>query len=262
MKENKLFRIPDKMWNKRSPSDVKETKRIAVVGAERSVGTSFVTGMLGASFSLFAAEEEVGIVELGSPYFFEAYGIEKKFLQRDFIQFYDMLFQKKSLKGLKNIEGNINWILRCPLDQNKGNISSLDIFRLIHNAAGSLLFFDCSAVPEDALWDILPEMDVVVVVLDPLPSKLLPRASFIQRLHLMFPKAIFVVNKMNKGVHRGELCRFLAGIDFYPVPFIQPQWMYKAEYNCLLPYCIPDIKSEIEHSLKALSMAIMDSKGL
>ncbi|NCB41298.1 MAG: hypothetical protein EOM59_01560 [Clostridia bacterium] len=262
MEKNKLFRIPEKMWNKKSVLGVKDVKRIAVVGAERSVGTSFITGMLGAAFSFSPAfEEDVTIVELGSPYFFEAYGIEKKFLQRGYIQFYDMLFHKKGLKGLKNIEDNINWILRCPLDKYRGEISSLDVFRLIHNAEGSLLFFDCSALNEDTLWDILPEMDVVIVVIDPLPSKLVPRGPFIQRLSLTFPKMIFVVNKMNKGVHRGELCRFLEGIDFYPVPFFQPQWMYKAEYNCILPYCIPDIKDEMEIPSKALAKAIMESIG-
>lgn len=258
MENNKLFRIPDKVRNKKRISTVKDVKRIAIVSVGGHTGASFVTGLLAAFLSTRAAfEEEVSIIELGSSYFYEAYGIEKRFIQREFIRFYDILFHKGRIKGLRNSEDNINWVLRCPLTQFEEDANTSDTFRLIHNVAGTLLFFDCSAVPEKRLWDILPEMDAILAVIDPLPSKLIPQGPFIQRLRFTLPQTVFVANKMNKGVHRGELNRFLDGIDFYPLPLVDAPCVYKAEYNCILPYGIPDIRKEVEKPLKALSVAML-----
>jgi hypothetical protein len=100
-------------------------------------------------------------------------------------------------------------------------------------------------------------MDAVIAVIDPLPSKLIPGGLFIQRLCFILPKTVFVVNKINKGVHKGELKRFLKGIDTYLMPLVSTQFMYKAEYNCILPYAIPAIKGEIDKPLKALSDALI-----
>lgn len=254
MENNKLFRIPNIVRNKTNISTVKEVKRIAVISIGGHTGVSFVTGLLAASFSKRSAcEEEVSLVELGSSYFYEAYGIEKRFIQRDFICFYDILSNKGQIKGFTNSEDNINWILRCPFPQFQEHIDIAAAFRLIHNVSGTLLFFDCSAVPENHLWEILPEMDVIVAVIDPLPSKMIPQGPFIQRLRFTFPQTVFVVNKMNKGVHRGELNRFLDGIDFFPLPLVDAAGVYKAEYNCILPYSITDIKKEVEKPLQALT---------
>lgn len=258
MENNKLFRTPEKLRNKKSISAVKDVKRVAIVGIGSHSGASFVTGLLAAVFSCHSfSEEEVSIIELGSPYFFEAYGIEKRFIQREFLNFYDILYQKGRIKGLKNIEDHINWVLRCPLKQLSEDSQIADTFRLIHNVAGTLLLFDCSAVCESLLWDILPEMDTIIAVIDPLPSKLIPQGPFIQRLRLTLPQTVFVVNKMNKGVHKGELRRFLQGVDFYPLPLVTASGLYKAEYNCVLPYAIPEIRSEIEVPLRALLETIL-----
>lgn len=259
MENNKLFRNPDKIWNIKGASPVKSVKRIAVIGVGQGVGVSFVAGALASAFSCRPADEEVSIIELGTSYFYEAYGIEKRFIQREFIRFYDALLCKKNIKGLRNIEDNVNWILHCPLDRTDRELCIADFLRLIHHAEGTLLFFDCSSVCEKFLWDILPEMDAVVAIIDPLPSKLIPGGALIQRLRFVFPKTIFVVNKMNQGVHKGELKRFLKGIDVCSIPLLHAQWLYKAEYNCLLPYAIPNIQTEISQPLKILSRTIIRS---
>lgn len=259
MEKNKIFRSPDKTWNNKGIAPVKSVNRIAVVGVGQGSGVSFVAGSLASAFSCRPSEEDVSIVELGSPYFYEACGMEKRFVQREFIRFYEVLLCKGKIKGLRNIEDRINWVLRSPLDRTEREICTADFLRLIHCVEGTLLFFDCSCVDAKFLWDILPEMDAIVAVIDPLPSKLIPGGPFIQRLRFVFPKTVFIVNKMNQGVHKGELNRFLKGIDMCWMPLLEAQWLYKAEYNCLLPYAIPNIQAEISQPLTMLSNALMRS---
>ena len=101
--------------------------------------------------------------------------------------------------------------------------------------------------------DILPEMDAVILVIDPLPSRLISTYSKIERLLITISGIIPLVNKMNKGVHRGEVARFLGTKYFCTFPFVNPENLYKAEFNCVMPYDIPIIKKETEVGLKKLS---------
>lgn len=257
MQKNTLFRNPDKMWNKRNIKDVKEKRKIALVGTGSGVGVSFLTGALASFFSCRTTEAAVAVVELGSSYFYEAYGIEKRFVQRDFIRFYEHLLLKESIRGLRNIEENINWVLRCPSEARENQMRIGDALRLVNHVEGSLLLFDCSSVAEELLWDILPEMDAIVAVIDPLPSKLLPGGELIRRLQFVFPATLFVVNKINQGIHQGELKRFLKGFDCYPMPLVCARWMYQAEYNCVLPYTIAPVKAQIDQPLRTLSSTLM-----
>ncbi len=278
MKSNTLFRTSEKVRNKFQSAAVKEIKRIAVAGAGRDVGVSLAAGLLSAYIADIAGSQEtVSLIEMGSPYFYEAFGIEKRFIHREFLSFYDILNRRGNIKGLSNIEENINWILRCPpkpqssnsvydtsvqVRQQKGispDISLSHSFRLLHNVCGTILIFDCSGMPEDVLWDVLPEMDGIILVIDPMPSRLIPSGIMIQRLRLTMDRTVLVVNKMNKGVHRGELCRFLGTKDFPFLPFVNPESLYKAEYNCMLPYSIPSVKKETEAHIKDMWDAVLQT---
>jgi hypothetical protein len=95
-------------------------------------------------------------------------------------------------------------------------------------------------------------MDAVICVVDPIPSGLIPAASEIERLRLKCPRGIWVINKMNRGVHRGELKRFLGGVDWIEIPYLAPEHLYRAQYNCVLPYSLSPVRQQTEGPLEAL----------
>ncbi|MDO5332282.1 MAG: hypothetical protein Q4E99_06335, partial [Bacillota bacterium] len=105
------------------------------------------------------------------------------------------------------------------------------ICKLILFAPKGTSFYDFSGVDEGLVLSLISEMDEAYIVIDPLPSKLLKSARFIEKLKLSYPKAVFVVNRMNKGVHKPELKKFL-GTDFIEVPAYPIDQIYGAEYNC------------------------------
>lgn len=243
MHTRKIFRIPDR--SRRETDAVLETKRIAVTGAGRGTGVSLIAGLLAASFCRREGQP-TALVELGTPYFYEAVGMERRFLHRDFHLMHRLVAQHRSIQHLANVEEGINWVLRHPKDglpdvQN-GQAAAIEALRLVHNVAGGTVIFDCSGLPGEWLRDILPDMDFVVCVIDPMPTCLIPAAGDIDRIRLDAPQPVFVVNKMNRGVHRGEVKRFLQGIDWAECPLLEASDLYRAQYNCVLPYSLPGVK--------------------
>jgi len=256
MQANQIFRIPDAGGNRPESADVQETVRLAVIGVARGSGVSFVTGLLAAWLGQAFADESVALVELGTPYFYEAYGIEKRFLYRDFYPLHRLVAERKSIRGLANMEQGINWILRSPGDASVSGahevLSLGDSLRLVHNATGTVRLFDCSGMSPALMWDILPDMDAVVCVLDPLPTRLCPYAADIERIRIEAPGPVFVANNMNRGVHRGELKRFLRGTDWLELPHVATEDLYRAQYNCVLPYSIASVRKAVAPVLTEL----------
>lgn len=256
MEHHKLFRIPDGGRNPKTDLFVKEKRKIAVTGTGRGSGVSLTTGLLAAWVRRHAPSEAVALAELGTPYFYEAYGVEKRFIHREFHRFYPLLAQKHSIRNVINMEEGINWVLHCPQDplvrKEAWAPCVSDLLRLIHNVAGTFCLFDCSGVPSAVLWEILPEMDTVISVVDPLPSSLIPATAAIERMRLEVPHAIWVVNKMNKGVHKGELKRFMGHAEWVEIPCLAPEDLYRAQYNCVLPYSVLPVRQKTEASLKAV----------
>ncbi|HCU08494.1 MAG TPA: hypothetical protein DF480_05990 [Clostridiales bacterium] len=256
MEHHKLFRIPDGGRNRIMDPFVKENRKIAITGPGRGSGVSLTAGLLAAWIRHHAPSEAVALAELGTAYFYEAYGVEKRFIHRDFHSFYQLMAQKRNIKNVSNTEEGINWVLHCPQDSFEQQIEWVpcvsDMLRLIHNISGTLCLFDCSGVPSTVLWEVLPEMDAVICVLDPLPSSLIPATADIERMRLAVPDTVWMVNKMNRGVHKGELKRFLGNVEWVEMPCLPLEDLYRAQYNCVLPYSVLPVRQKTEESLKAL----------
>ena len=228
---------------------IKERKLIAVAGSAEDVGTSFVCGLLAAQYKTHCrgmntpergrislterrrGEESITLAELGKPYFYGALGFEKRFAIRGFVS-YTQLLQNGSVQELNNTADGINWAVLSPQDAAP---DTPELFRLIYNLPGDNVILDCSGLSDEVKLNVLAEADRAIVVIDPLPTRLLEAYSFLEDVRLRLPKAELLVNKMNKGVHKNELKRFLGGAGFSELPLYDQSGIYKAEYNCRLP---------------------------
>ena len=83
------------------------------------------------------------------------------------------------MRGTKNLEKGINWILPTPQNcENEMELSGEEKSRLIQSARGQVCIFDIEA---ENRWDhLLSVMDMLVVVVDPLPSEADTQQSAIQ----------------------------------------------------------------------------------
>lgn len=253
--EGRLLRRSWEPGNREAAAAVQGVRKVAVAGLGRGCGVSFVAGLL-AGVAVERGWASVAFAELGTPCFYEALGMEKRFFHRNFQPFYRFLKEGENPGAIDNEEGGIRWLLRCPpaLEGTRDfqPLSLTDRLRLIHNARGSLRLLDCSGLEDEALWELLPELDRLIVVADPLPSRLLPRAGMLDRLSAEPDKCLLVVNKMNKGVQARELKRFLGGLRRVELPYLPPEDRYRAEYRCQLPYDLPQLRRQVEAPLELL----------
>lgn len=212
-------------------------KKIAVCSAVSGSGVSFTSMLLARALS---AEGTVTLVELGKPYFYDAFGFASKFTITGFCDYFAATEKKRRLPELANLWSGINWALRKSLPGEPAKeLSPSTLFRLINSLPGNYLVLDCSGLEGDSLLELLAEADDIIIVVDPLPGKLLPGTQNLQRLRLKFPDARIVVNKMNPGVHRAEFEKYLGSSDYICLPALDAKTIYKAEYSCILPCDLP-----------------------
>ena len=222
-----MFRIPVV----RKQEKLISQQRTAVAGVFPGCGVSFVSALLAVgTAALPGAEDSLSgctLAELGTPGFYTALNIEKRFAEGDFVFYEDALERRQSLLTVKNSFRGLNLMLRRP--DAPGPAPSICACKM----PGSQVVFDLSGLSEDALDEVLPEMDRIFIVLDPLPSRLLPAEQRLRRLIMKYPQARIAANRMNKGVPSSELKRFIGG-SFISLPFADPALIYKAEYGCEL----------------------------
>ena len=223
-----MFRIPVI----RKPEKLLPQDRTAVVGLSSGCGVSFVAGLLACGIAALPSPDgpecRCTLAELGTPYFYTALNIEKRFADGSFVFYEDMLAARQSLLAVSNSFRGLDLLLRRP--DAEGTAPSICMCKM----PGQHVVFDLSGFSEDALDDVLPEADRIFIVADPLPSKLIPAEGRYRRLVQKYPDARIVVNKQNRGVHKAELRRFLGTGDVIDIPFAAPDLVYKAEYGCEL----------------------------
>ncbi len=222
----RLFRTPDISMD-RDP-ELKEAYKVAVVGCCEGAGASFVSSCV-LQHGLFEDHIPEGLrtlCETGKGYFYLALGFDKRFAGRDFRDF------SSHGKHELNMELGYNWYVLRP---GEGPAEDRDILRKLYNAAGSFIVYDCSGlIGRDILWDILGEADMIYLVIDPMPTKLISSRRFIDGIRARYPETELVVNRFAKGIHRGELSKFLETRDYHTLPCVPIEKLYRAEYNCLL----------------------------
>ena len=222
-----IFRFPDKLADAKEKTISKV--RAAVVPVSFGAGASYVSSKL-LQKGLFSGDTPEGLrslVELGSPYFYFALGMDKRFSGRTFFDFEDP--KTYSL----NMELGFNWYLRHP--SSIGDLPPSAVFRAVSSAPGNFVVYDCSRMQRsDLVKQVLAEMDVIYIVVDPLPSKLMEGQSVFDDLRASFPESKIVVNKFNRGIHKGELARFLGTSNYFTLDAVPYESLCKAEFNCNL----------------------------
>ena len=196
------------------------------------------------------AKRDVTMLELdpraanpsGKPY--DKIGIDKRFAGRDFISLYKLAAEGRPLHSVNNIDGGINWLLRVPGEAVPAPEPSI-LHRLAGNAAGDIILCDISAtgilysagpsLDRDSLLALLADLDHIICVLDPLPSRLLASVPAVEVCRAAAASGVpitFVFNKLNAGVNLREVTRFTGVRDFIPFPALPAEVVYGAEYAC------------------------------
>lgn len=247
--------VLDRRFSRRAQDDAPVTawKRIkyAFVGLSSGAGTT----SLALAFAEYLATgvHDAGIVAFveisdahlpAATWSYDRIGIDRHFAGRDYHSYYRLMAERRTLRDAVNLDGGVNWCLRVPGERFEPFDVS-DYTRLINNAPGDTAVCDVAGAfgrwdgPEcirsETLRRIMEDADRVCVVIDPLPSAMMAdpeKFEMIRSYESRGGDVVYIINKLNAGVNRRELKRFLRVRGAIELPFMQPSDLYTAEYNC------------------------------
>ncbi|MCI9476052.1 hypothetical protein AALA22_13460 [Anaerovoracaceae bacterium 41-7] len=223
---------------------------IGVTGLGQSVGTTFVATSL--AFYFVGMGNSVTFTQCLTPsrcnsLLYDATAMDQRFSNRQFHDVYRLILENKPARGKKNMEKGINWILPTPwiLEQGK-DLDGVQQARLIQSAKGEICIFDFAA---EQSWDShLPDMDKLIIVADPMPSKLIRHKERFQRLKTIELSGIaadWVVNRSNSGVSRRQIAAYLKNRKLLWIPQFAPELFYADEFACRFSWENKEIKSKL-----------------
>lgn len=186
-----------------------EKLKVGVMGISQSAGTSFITGCL-ARYLANTKKHDPAVVELARGSLFDSYGMDKRFAGRSYFRFCSALEENRSIRGIRNMDEGINWILRSP-HETEIELSYEQKLQLISHAKGDIILCDLSGEKSQD-FQLLRSMDQIIAVIDPMPSKMLAGYGLLCDLRTFEADGgniIYVINKFNKGVNRRQMLDFL-----------------------------------------------------
>lgn len=223
---------------------------IGVTGLSQSVGAT----MIASSLAFFFGEKgnHTAYVDCHDPtqmnnLLFDMVSMDKRFSNRTFHSFYALIREGKGVRDKQNKELGINWVLITPDDcKEKRTLSREEQGRLIHCCGGDVAVFD---IDSNGGWDyFLVDMDYLVVVVDPLPSKLIHHANrfkLLKKLELSGLPVFWLVNMDNTGISRRQVHQYLKTKEAIWVPKIPAEEFYLDEFSCKFHWENPAIRSKL-----------------
>lgn len=238
---------------------VKNRFKIGVTGMGAVVGTSFIATALAKELSK-NKEKHIAYVEINGmnkmTCLYDSLGMDKRFAGRMFYDFYTEICYGKSIAGLINLDERINWAL-CVPQNNKHTqgkrLETIETCRLINNITADNVICDITQCVESE--EIFKEMDVLVFVIDPLPSKLIAsynQLCYMKKCQMEGKKIIWVVNKYNDGINKREFYDFMKIKHFVKIPLVTQEQLYLAEYNCKIPYSMKLISESVTEPIRQI----------
>jgi len=222
----------EKTWDRAA-----ERYRIGVTGLSQGVGTTFVATAL--AFYFRDQGRQVSYAECLNPascraLLYDQVAMDKRFGPRPFERIYQKITDEDQALQGRNKEEGIIWRLPVPEDcREKRELNQRQKARLVGLPREEVCIFDLEA---DYSWDdYLMDMDVIFVVVDPLPSRLLrnrERYRTLKKMELAGCRVIWIVNKMNPGVDKKQVRNYLKADNLFWLEAIEISRIYEDEYFC------------------------------
>jgi hypothetical protein len=246
----------------------RERARIGVVGLSAGAGVSLFAFSM-ARYIANLKNRTPTVLELGDGdeslcgWNYDAIGADRRFADRAYISCYRRMAEGCGVGDVANMDEGVNWLLRVP-SESAFRLDPQQMTSLVGNAAGDVLLCDFSArlgfglAEEEARLDclkkLLRDMTLIVLAVDPAPSKLLGghrRLSMIKELEAASHSVLYVINKLGKGVNKKELYDYLKPRRKVVIDPIDHGELTEAEYNCKNPYQMPAVKRAATAAIEA-----------
>lgn len=230
--------------------------KAGIAGISSGAGATFITMNLAKAITGYGIMPAV--LECGNADIFDKLHIKSRV--RNFFSFYAAADEGCSIKHKWNKSEGINWVVKVPEQMHDQLENSLKILNALDD---SVVLCDLSGIHDEEKFIAIAEgMDVLIAVIDPLPGKMMKGYKLLKRINSMDACIVNVVNKYNAGINRKEMLDFLELKELIYFPFVVPEDVYIAEYNCSIPYSISMIRQQIEEPAEEIIKKIIPGEFL
>ena len=229
--------------------------KIGVVGLSPGAGAGFIAVNLARSF-VKKKGCRPALLELGGGRLYDSLAMDKHFAGKEYHDFFCSLSDNRNFRGICNELHGVNWVLNSP-NNGKKELDLIRLIRLVNNVSGNIIVCKISNLENEDLWELMWDMDRVLVVIDPLPSMMLAGHEFLCKLRTSNLPMTYVVNKMNAGVSRRELLGYLGIKQMHYIPMVEPSLIYGAEYSCRSWLDVDGIRKVIEKPIEKIAEGIL-----
>lgn len=231
--------------------------KIGIVGMGHGAGTGFMAICLARAL-VKLRNCHPAVVELGQGGLFDCLGMDKHFSEQQYFSFHKAVKQDRSIRCRSNEVDGVNWMLIPPGETDYSqDLDSYRKLRLVNNGLGDVIICRLKGLEGEELWRLLWEMDRVLVVIDPLPSRMLAGYEFLCSLRVCELPITYIINKYNKGVNRKELLDYLRLKKLIYLPLVEQEAVYAGEYICRPVYDIPVVEKQLKKPMKDLIEEIL-----
>lgn len=247
---NRLFIREDRGESASTIGNPIDKLNIAVTGLGQNVGTTFVASSL--AFYFAEKGNSLTFTQCLTPsrcngLLYDAAAMDQRFRNREFVDFYRLIKEEKPTKGRQNLESGINWRIPTPWDcENNIDLDPEQRGRLIQGARGQICLFDLAAHRD---WDkFLLDMDLVLVIIDPLPSKLIRhsgRFKQLKQMELSGAAVRWIVNRANPGINRRQVSGYLKTNELIFIEEFPIEIIYGDEFFCKFHWQNKDIRCKL-----------------
>jgi hypothetical protein len=246
----------------------REKTRVGVVGLSSGAGVSLLAFSL-ARYIANMKKRTPALLELSDGdegvfgWNYDAVGIDRRFANREYVSIYRRVAEGRGAADIVNMDEGINLALRLPSEPDI-TLDPQQMTSLIGNAAGDAVICDfsarlgsrlsCENERLSCLKKLLLDMNLIMFVVDPAPSKLLgghKRLSMIKELESASHNVLYVINKFGRGVNKRELYTYIKPRRKAVIGLIDPNELCEAEYGCKNPYQMPAVKQAVTAAAEA-----------
>lgn len=247
---------------------------VLVANLSSRAGSTFVTLSLAKLLSNLQVLTCVIEPPIDKPYIFDTVGIDVKYKSvsvddnSEFISYPHLINEnKKVIKDKEFIYDGIIWLVA---DARKPFIPDWDYYKMMKliyaSKRASTYLVDCgSHLDHKSIRPIVNEADLVLIVVDPMPTECMQNEALLEELFEMKKSGLpieFVVNRYSNGVNKEQLNDYLRVSPLCYIPTVDSKYIHEAIYNYKLPMEMKNVAETLDKPLYYIIKKLIPSELL
>ncbi len=231
----------------------KERKVIGIAGMSPGAGCTFLTLLLAEELAtaLPPGDSLISVLSVEDASIYNALGMKERFRDRDFTEPADLRNMEERMTP--NLDEGISWAVAPPFSEAQYLLPGEKV-SIARSLPGDYVLWDMgSAELGPTLRQAKDTLDVLILVIDPLPSALLASYANLETVRNCACPVYYLLNKWNTGIDQASVLDYLGIESPLLMPLLDTALIYRSEFACENPYREREIRETAADTLRELT---------